>query len=165
MELFRGQNLIEFSKRIKTDEDCKEYLAKIKWEKGYECIKRGYSFYQIRKDYSRTCNKCSHTDTTSANTSFHMVKFGIRKAFFICFEMSTTTKSLSASHVGVRFGVTEKRARLFMQKIREAVKSSKKHPMKSEIHVDEFVLGGKVKGKVGHSHDSKNESYLCCRTH
>ncbi len=30
MELSRGQNLIEFSKRFKTDEDCKEYLAKIK---------------------------------------------------------------------------------------------------------------------------------------
>ncbi len=55
MELFRGHNLIEFSKRFKTDEDCKEYLAIIKWEKGYECVKCGYSFCQIRKDFSRTC--------------------------------------------------------------------------------------------------------------
>ncbi len=38
MELFRGQNLIEFSKRYKTDEDCKEYLEKIKWVKGYEFV-------------------------------------------------------------------------------------------------------------------------------
>ncbi len=36
MELFKGQKLIEVSKRFKTDEDCKEYLAKIKWKKGYE---------------------------------------------------------------------------------------------------------------------------------
>ncbi len=36
MELFRGQNLIEFSKRIKTDKDCKEHLVKIKWKKGYD---------------------------------------------------------------------------------------------------------------------------------
>ncbi len=36
MELFKGQKLIEDSKRFKTDEDCKEYLAKIKWKKGYE---------------------------------------------------------------------------------------------------------------------------------
>ncbi len=46
MDLFRGQNLIEYSKRFKTDEDCKEYLAKIKCEKGYECVKRGYSYCQ-----------------------------------------------------------------------------------------------------------------------
>ncbi len=63
MELFRGQNLIEFSKHFKTDEDCKEYLAKIKWENGYECVKLGYLFCQIRKDFSRTCNKWRHTET------------------------------------------------------------------------------------------------------
>ncbi len=38
MELFKGQNLIQFSKRYKTDENCKEYLARIKWEKGYESV-------------------------------------------------------------------------------------------------------------------------------
>ncbi len=48
MELFRGQNLIEFSKRFKTDEDCKEYLAKIKGENEYKCVKCEYSFCQIR---------------------------------------------------------------------------------------------------------------------
>jgi hypothetical protein len=31
MEIFRGQNLIEFAERFKTDEDCKKYLYKIKW--------------------------------------------------------------------------------------------------------------------------------------
>ncbi len=37
----------------------------------------------------------------------------------------------------------------FMHKIRQAMKSSKKHPMKSVIYVDEFVVRGKEKGKVG----------------
>ncbi len=78
-----------------------------------------------------------------------MVKFGIRRAFFIRFEMSATTKSLSVIYVGVRFGVTEKTIRLFMHKIREVMKSSKKHPMKSVIHVYEFVVGGRKKGKLG----------------
>ncbi len=35
------------------------------------------------------------------------------------------------------------------------MKSCKKHPMKSVIHVDEFVIVGKEKGKVGRSYDSK----------
>jgi len=30
MDVFKGQNLLEFSDRFKTDEDCKEYLAQIK---------------------------------------------------------------------------------------------------------------------------------------
>ena len=160
MELFKGQNLLEFSERFKTDEDCKEYLAHIKWNDGFKCVKCNHSASQIRKNFARTCNKCSHTETAPANTLFHKVKFGLRKAFFICFEMSTTTKSLSASYMGVRFGVTEKTARLFMHKVREAMKSSENHPMDGNVHIDEFVVGGKEKGKVGRSYNSKKKKVV-----
>jgi len=161
MELFIGQNLIEFTERFQTDNNCKEYLSNIKWGEGFTCLKCNHTGSQIRKDYSRTCNKCSHTETSTANTLFHKVKFGVRKAFFICFEMSTSTKSLSASYMGVRYGVTEKTARLFMHKVREAMKSSGNYPMSGNIHVDEFVVGGKEKGKVGRSYDSKKKKAVC----
>ena len=160
MDIFKGQDLLEFSERFKTDTSCKEYLARIKWKEGYNCVKCSNSSFQVRKDFSRTCNKCSHTESASANTLFHKVKFGLRKAFFICFEISTTTKSLSASYMGVRFSVTEKTARLFMHKVREAMKSSENNPMDGEVHVDEFVLGGKEKGKVGRSYDSKKKKAI-----
>ena len=161
MNIFKGQNLIEFTERFKNDLDCKKYLSKIKWERGFKCLKCGNLTSQIRKDYSRTCNKCSHTETCSANTLFHKVKFGLRKAFFICFEMSTTTKSLSANYVGVRFGITEKTARLFMHKVREGMKSSGKYPMDKRVEVDEFVIGGREDGKVGRSYDIKKKKIIC----
>ncbi len=161
MELFKGQNLLEFAARFRSDEDCKEYLAGIKWRSTFNCVKCGHHGSQIRKDHSRTCNKCSHTESASANTLFHKVKFGLRKAFFICFEMSTTTKSLSASYVAERFGVTEKTARLFMHKVREAMKSSENYPMDGNVEVDEFVVGGKEKGKVGRSYDVKKKKAVC----
>ncbi len=41
------------------------------------------------------------------------------------------------------------------------MKSSKKHPMKSVIHVDEFVVGGKEKRKVKRSYDSKKKKVVC----
>jgi transposase-like protein len=160
MDLFTGQNLLEFTERFKTDKNCKEYLAHLKWEQEFVCLKCKHSKSQIRKDFSRTCNSCSHTETASANTLFHKVKFGLRKAFFICFEMSTTTKSLSASYMGVRFGVTDKTARLFMHKVREAMKSSENHPMDGIVHIDEFVIGGKEVGKVGRSYNSKKKKIV-----
>lgn len=162
MNLFQGQNLLEFADRFKTDEDCIEYLAHFKWNDGFTCVKCGHTGSQTRKGHSRTCNKCSHTESATANTLFHKVKFGVRKAFFICFEMSTTTKSLSASYVAERFSLTEKTARLFMHKVREAMKSSGNHPIKGKVHVDEFVIGGKEEGKVGRSYDSKKRK-LCAR--
>jgi transposase-like protein len=160
MDLFTGQNLLEFAEHFKTDENCKEYLANFKWKSSFICLKCKHTKSQIRRDFSRTCNICSHTETAASNTLFHKVKFGLRKAFFICFEMSTTTKSLSASYMGVRYGVTEKTSRLFMHKIREAMKSSENHPMDGIVHIDEFVIGGKEKGKVGRSYDSKKKKII-----
>lgn len=161
MDLFKGQNLIEFAHRFKTDSDCIEYLAHLKWSEGFKCVKCGHTKSQIRVNFSRTCNSCSHTESGTANTLFHKVKFGVLKAFFICFEMSTSTKSLSASYIAVRFGVTEKTARLFMHKIREAMKSSENYPLDGIVHVDEFVVGGKEKGKVGRSYNVKKKKIVC----
>lgn len=161
MDIFKGQNLLEFTKAFKTNEDCKLYLSKVKWENGYKCKRCSNTSSQIRKDYSRTCNKCSYTESTTADTLFHKVKFPLRSAFFICFEMATSTKSLSASQMGVRYGVTEKTARLFMHKVRESMKSSENNPIDGEVDIDEFVLGGKEKGKVGRSYDSKKKKTVC----
>lgn len=161
MELYKGQNLLDFAERFKSNEDCKEYLAYMKWNDGYKCLKCGHESSQKRRDFSMVCNKCSHIESATANTLFHKVKFGIRKAFFICFEMSTTTKSLSASHIGVRFGITEKTARLFMHKVREAMKSSENHPIDGNVHIDEFVVGGKESGVVGRSYHTKKKKIVC----
>ena len=133
-------------------------MAGIKWSNGFKCRKCGHEKSQIRKDFSRTCNICSHQESATSNTLFHKVKFGVRKAFFIVFEMATSTKSLSASYVSVRFGVTEKTARLFMHKVREAMENNGDNPMNGTIHVDEFVLGGREKEQLGRSYKTRNKT-------
>ena len=161
MEIFKGQNLIDFSEWFKTDQDCMDYLSEIKWPSDYNCRKCGHSKCQIRKNLSRTCNICSDTESPTANTLFHKVKFGLRKAFFICFEMSTSTKSLSASQTAVRYGIQEKTARLFMHKVRESMKSSEDFPMKGKVNVDKYVVGGYEKGKPGRSYNSSKKKAVC----
>ena len=161
MELFKGQSLLEFTERFKTDLDCEEYLASIKWEKGYCCRKCGHKKYQVRKDLSRTCNICGDTESPTAGTLFHRLKFGLRKAFFICFEMTTTTKGLSASQVARRYEISRQTAHYFMQKVREAMKSSESHKMNDRVQVDEFTIGGKEEGKQGRSYDTKKKKVLC----
>lgn len=161
MDIFKGQNLLEFSDRFKTDQDCKAYLSEIVFSNGFICRKCGHTKSQIRKDYSRTCNKCSHIQSVTSHTLFHKVKFGLRKAFFICFEMSTSTKSLSASYMSVRYGVSENTARLFMHKVREAMKSSGNNPIDGIVHIDEFVVGGKETGKQGRSYSAKKKKASC----
>lgn len=154
---FEGQNAQEFYARFNSVDPCREYLSEIKWKKGFNCVKCGHSRCQVRANYSRTCNKCSHTESPSANTLFHKVKFGLDKAFIICFEMATSTRSLSASYLAKRLGITPYTARMFMYKVREGMKSSENFPMVNRVEVDEFVVGGKEDGKVGRSYDSKKK--------
>ncbi|WP_053403861.1 IS1595 family transposase [Persicobacter sp. CCB-QB2] len=161
MKIFKGQDLIAFTTKFQSDLECQEYLAAQKWDHGYTCRKCGHGASQVRKNHSRTCNKCSHTESPTANTLFHKVKFGIRKAFFICFEMSTSTKSFSARYMAKRYSITEKTARMFMHKVREAMKSSEQHPMQGTVHVDEFVIGGKENGKIGRSYHTKKKKIVC----
>ena len=51
MEIFRGQNLIEFSEHFKTEENSKEYLSNIKWGKGFKCVKCNHKASQIKKTF------------------------------------------------------------------------------------------------------------------
>ncbi len=161
MDIFKGQEVLEFSRRFQTDLDCKKYLAELKWKEGFICRKCGHKGSQIRKDVSRTCNKCSDTESAGADTLFHKVKFGLLKAFHICFEMSTSTKGLSALYVAKRYSINHKTAMSFMHKVREAMKSSENHPMQGEVYVDEFVVGGQEAGHTGRSYGGKKKKVVC----
>ena len=56
--------------------------------------------------------------------------------------------------------IAEQSASLFMQKVREAMKSSENHPLTGIVHVDEFVVGGKESGKPGRSYDAKKKKVV-----
>ena len=51
MELFKGQNLLEFTERFKTDLDCEEYLASLKWVDGY-CYRKLRGIYSWFSEFN-----------------------------------------------------------------------------------------------------------------
>jgi hypothetical protein len=160
--IFKGENILEFIKTFPTDDKCREVIAAQKWSNGYSCRDCGNTKYVlIQKYYSRECTKCRYIESATANTLFHKVKFGMQKAFCIVFEMSCTTKGLSSPQMAKRYGITQKTAWFFMQKVKLGMKSSFQHPLTGEVHVDEFVIGGKESGKQGRSYDSKKAKVVC----
>ncbi len=159
--IFEGQNILEFTDRFKDDKACLAYLAEVKWADGYQCKKCGHTKFTIRKkNFARDCNRCHHIESPTANTMFHRVRFGIRKAFMIAFEMTASTKGLSASQVAKRYSISRTTAWTYMHKIRIAMQSSGKYPMKGRVQVDEFVYGGKETLKQGRSNDSKKKKLI-----
>lgn len=159
--MFRGEDILEFTDKFKTNIDCLAYLAEIKWSNGYTCPKYGSEKYTIRKaNLARDCNRCHHIDCPTANTLFHKIKFSLRKAFTIIFEMSARTKGLSAFQVAKRYSIRRTTAWSFMHKIRKAMEGSGNYPIEGEVQVDEFVFGGKETLKQGRSNDSNKKKII-----
>lgn len=147
-EAFSGQNELEFVKRFNTKEACLDYLAYHKWKDGFTCSACGSNEeYYCRYPHHKRCKKCLHLDSATSGTLFHKVKFGLVKAFFIVFKMSATTKSVSAEQLAKMVGINRKSALLFTHKVRAAMKSSGKNPMKGNVEVDEAFIGGAEDGE------------------
>jgi transposase-like protein len=158
---FTGENLVKFSERFSDDKACMAYLAEIKWYSGYVCKKCGHTKFTIRKkNLARDCNMCHHIESPTAGTIFHRLRFGIKNAFWIIFEMSATSKGLSASQVAKRYEISRTTAWTFMHKVRTAMKSSKSYPISGDVQVDEFVFGGKENLKQGRSTDSRKKKIV-----
>ncbi len=161
MELFKGENILDFTDKFKTDLDCLEYLADIKWGSNFSCKKCSHQKHTVRSsNYARDCNSCHHIESPTSGTLFHKVKFGLRKAFTIVFEMSAATKSISASQIAKRLDISRKTAWYFMHKVRIAMKSSESQPIVKTVYVDEFVFGGQENLKQGRSTDSKKKKVV-----
>ena len=161
MEKFIGQSILEFTDRFRTDLDCMEYLAEIKWKNGFKCVKCNHLKFTVRKkNFARDCNSCHHIESPIVGTMFHRVRFGLRKAFTIAFELSATTKGISTKQMAIRLKISRTTATNFIKKVRISMASSESMPMIGQVFVDEFVFGGKEDLKQGRSNDSKKKKLI-----
>lgn len=146
---FKDTSLLKFVDYFDSDETCLTYLANYKQAKEYHCKKCGHNAFWQGKKMAQVCKSCRYNESVTANTLFHKLKFSLRKAFHILFEMSTTTKSCSSVVMAQKYEITQKTAWLFMSKVRQAMTSSGQFPLTGFCEVDELVSGGKRKGKPG----------------
>ena len=68
MELFKGQSFLEFTERFKTDLDCEEYLASLKWEDGIFTASKThnskeYTITQIRRNKKEVIKEIKNEKT------------------------------------------------------------------------------------------------------
>lgn len=153
---FTGMNSIKFNQYFKTDEDCKKYIADIKWEQGYRCKKCGSTKYiKGSKAYNRRCLKCKKDESPTAGTMFDKVKFSLLTAMNIVFKIVTKKKGMSTLELSREFELRQKTCWAFKWKIQQAMQSSKQNPLTGEVHVDEFYIGQPEEQKRGRSKGEK----------
>ena len=82
MKILKELDRQTFKDRFKTQKDCYNYLAELKWEKGYSCKRcQSAKYIKGKQPASRRCSKCGYDESTTSGTLFHKLKFGIDKAF------------------------------------------------------------------------------------
>lgn len=154
--MFEGLSLLDFNDKFSTDESCYEYLSEIKWENGYQCAKCGHhKYYAGKQPSSRTCNRCKYSESVTAHTLFHKLKFPLRKAFYIAFLVVSGKKGISTYDLERKLSLRQKTCWLFKRKVMEAMKIRGNNLLAGHVEVDEFFVGEQEKGKKGRGNDKK----------
>lgn len=160
LDMFKGINAIEFSKRFQTNEDCYRYLMLIKWNKDFECSRCGCKeSHKGRLFYYRRCKGCSYDESVTANRVFHGVKMPMLKAFHMVFRITSKKKGMSTIELGTEVGVQQKTAWLFKRKVQAAMKKDKDDKLDGDVEVDETLIGGYSTAK-GRSTETKNALFV-----
>jgi tRNA(Ile2) C34 agmatinyltransferase TiaS len=106
---FKSLSLFEFQERFPDDRSCYEYLANLKWSDGYQCKRCGHENYcKAVKEFDRQCTSCRYTESPTANTLFHLVKFPILKAFYIVYFVATTKKGIASTELSRKLNLRQK---------------------------------------------------------
>lgn len=153
---FKSLSLFDFQRKFPTKGDCLSYLAELKWGNGFRCRKCGHgnSCKGVPAD-SRQCTSCNYTESPTANTLFHMVKFDLVKAFHIVYFVATNKKGIASTELARKLGLRQKTCWAFKRKVMKAMKSSGNHPITGTAEVDETVFGGQEEGVRGRRNGTK----------
>lgn len=156
--MFKGTDILEFSKAFDSKEKCLEYLSSLKWSKGFSCSRcQNKSWSKTVDFYVRRCNRCKHKNSATAGTLFHKCKIAMPKAFMLVFLVSTSKKGISSMELSRRFSLGQKTCYYFKRKVMKAMCSSGYIKLKNKVDVDEFVVGGYEQGKTGRSKGKRKE--------
>ena len=156
MRILKELDRQSFKERFANKQACYEFLAELKWNDGYNCKRCESQVYiKGKQPASRRCSKCGYDESTTTGTLFHKLKFGIDKAFEMLYEIVTSKKGANSIWLAEHFGVNQKTAWLFRQKVQLAMKSGEQYPLENEVHVDEFEIGTPQSGEQGRSRSDK----------
>lgn len=155
--IFTGIKNHEFYTRFVDDLSCMEYLSHLKWPNdSYRCRKCGHSHYMKGKyAYSKRCRKCKYDESVTSHTLFHKLKFSIRSAFDLIFQISCKKKAVSSLALSEELGIHYETCLNFRRKVQKAMESSRNHPLTGHVEVDEFAVGGHDANSQGRSKGDK----------
>jgi hypothetical protein len=142
MKNFNEKDCQLFLEQFKTEEDCLEYLAKIKWPDDYKCRKCECEEYiRGKKAFSRRCVACGYDESPTAHTLFNKCKFSLVAAFHMAFKFST--QNAKAVELSDFFSIRYKTCTEWKKHVLSLVQQCSNRSqikLKTKVYVEKFPI-------------------------
>lgn len=120
-------NFEEFSAKYPDQESCNKFLADLKWQHGYKCIKCNHNNYSGgRAPYSRRCTKCSYEESPMHNTIFENNRIPINKAFYIVYLMYSSKGTISSYQLSQKIGIRQSTCWSYATRVKKVLSEQKR---------------------------------------
>jgi len=167
MSNYREINFFEFQERFQNEDDCFQYLKKLRWPDGFICPQCGHReayFMKRRKVFQ--CKNCRHQTSVTVNTIFHRTHVPLRKWFWAIYLVGSDKRGCSAKRLEKLINVHYATAWLIIHKIRRAMKNRDSlYKMSNFIEMDDSYFGASTSGKRGRGAANKSTVVVAVERH
>ena len=127
----------EFIKRFSTEEQCREYLFKIRYAEGFVCPKCNHDGYWEVGDTLYTCKSCRHQTSIIAGTIFQDTRKPLTDWFIAIWWVTTQKNGASAEGLKQVLGLnSDQTAWTWLHKIRRAMVNPKRTKLSGTVEID-----------------------------
>lgn len=153
--------LLAFQEQFATEQDCRDYLIKVRWPQGYRCVACGHGeAWYLPARHTFDCKKCRKTYSVTADTIFHKTHTPLREWFWAIFLMVQSKKGISTLELQRLLGAPyyDKVFRM-QERIRQAMEARENlYHLEGFVEVDEAFFGGHRRGgKRGKGSENKTQ--------
>jgi len=144
--------IMEFQERFADEEACRAYLFASRWPDGFCCRSCGGSEIGAmhRRRLVWQCKGCGAQTSVTAGTLMHGTRQPLRLWFWAAYLVATHHPGISAKQLQRQLGIgRHETAWMMLHKLRRAMVAPEREPLKREVEVDEFYLGGLEEGRSG----------------
>ena len=150
------RNLTEFEASFSTDEDCRVYLARLRWPDGFRCPRcDSGQWWPVRKVLLE-CGGCGCQTSVTAGTIFQDIRTPLPIWFRAMWWVTSQKNGASALGLQRVLGLRSyETAWTWLHKLRRAMVRPGRDLLTGRVEVDETYLGGLEEGVRGRHTEEK----------
>ena len=150
------KNYQEFLKCFRTEDECWDYLYKIRWPEGFMCPICSHNKGWRKRRRLVECSSCHHETSITSGTIFHGSRKPLILWFNVIWQFVSQKTGSSAMNLKDSMGFGSYQTTwCWLHKLRRAMIRPERDKLKGAVEVDETVIGGVHPGKRGRGASGK----------